>query len=71
MDRQGLSAAVKNRIDRKLGVVECCKTGFLPALRIDALVKISLLVKEPYRCERKPQIAGRFAMIARQHAEAA
>src|SRR6476646_4156461 len=67
----GLSARSEHRHERSGADVVLLVAVFLPAIGSQSLVEVALLIEQTHAHHGDAQIAGRLAMIAGEHAEAA
>src|SRR5207253_6834413 len=66
-----IAIALSHFSNRQVMKILVQTAGVLDAILVDLLLEIAMPIKEPDRDEVQVEIARRFAMIARQNAEAA
>ena len=70
-DRQLSPVIAEQRQDRQPGKVVRGIEVLLAAIRLDFLFEVAVLIQQSHADKRQAEIAGRFAVVARQHAETA
>ena len=70
-DAERLALRVAHRLEGHVVEIVVGIALLLPAVGIERLPEVALLVEQAHRDKRQTQVAGRFEMVAGEHAEAA